>query len=153
MKTLIIFVILAGLAAVAGSIVVGVKSFDGTVTENPYEAGLRWDDAQKKMQELGWTFEILNKEFITGENDVLISIFDKYNMPLAPTEIELSISRPATETYNKKFEINQMKEGVFSSQLNFPMFGFWDIGIHVMSGGDALRFEKRVFVKNRGGRS
>jgi len=150
MKALIIFVIIVGLAAVAGSIFVGVKGFDGTVTENPYETGLRWDDAQKKMHELGWSVEILNKEFTSGDNDVLISILDKNNTPLALTDIALRISRPATATYNKNFDIIQVKDGVYLARLNFPLFGYWDIGIHVSSVGDTLYFEKRVFVKEGG---
>lgn len=146
MKTLIAFVIIVGLAAVAGSIIVGVKSFDGIVTENPYETGLRWDDARKKMRDLGWIIEIQNEKFITGDNDVSISVFDKNKIPLSLTEIALSISRPATEKYNKEFDIIQIRDGVYSARLNFPLFGFWDIGIRVSNGGDELFFEKKVFV-------
>jgi len=152
MKLLITLVIIIGIAAVAGSIVVGLKSFDGTVTENPYEKGLLWDDVQEKMNDLGWSIEIHGKEFTAGDNDVLISILDKNNLPLALAEVTLRISRPATATFNQYFDIIQVGNGVFSARLNFPLFGYWDIGVHVSSGGDTLYFEKRVFI-NKGERT
>lgn len=150
MKTLIAIVTVIGLTAVVGAIFIGVKSFDGIVTEHPYEKGLLWDEMERKRNELGWRVEILNREFITGDNNVLISVLDKNNMPLTVTDAALRISRPATATLNKKFDIILIRDGMFSARLNFPLFGYWDIGINVSSGGDSLLFEKRVFVKKGG---
>ena len=150
MKVLITAVIIVGIAAVGGSIIVGMISFDGTVTDHPYEKGLAWDDTQKKKDELGWKVEIHNREFITGDNEVFISVLDKNNKPLAVTEVTLYISRPATTTFSNYFDIMQVKDGMFSAHLKFPLFGYWDIGINVSSGGDTLLYKKRVFVKKEG---
>ncbi|MEW6601965.1 MAG: FixH family protein [Nitrospirota bacterium] len=150
MKALIAIVITIGITAVAGAIFVGVNSFDGVVTEHPYEKGLEWDSNRHKKIDLGWTVEIQNSKFITGDNEVLISVFDKHHMPLPIGKAKLLVSRPATATFNKYFDIIQVRDGVFSSRPNFPMFGFWDIDISVSSGGDTLTFQKRVFVKNGG---
>jgi nitrogen fixation protein FixH len=150
MKTLITIVIILGLTAVIGAIFIGVKSFDGVVTDHPYEKGLLWDETERKRSELGWRVEIQNTEFTTGDNTVVIFVLDRNNMPLAHAEASLSISRPATATFNKKFDIILISDGMFSARLNFPVFGYWDIRISVSSGGESLLFEKRVFVKKGG---
>jgi nitrogen fixation protein FixH len=150
MKTLIAIVIIIGLSAVIGAIFIGVKSFDGIVTEHPYEKGLLWDETERKKSELGWRVEILNREFTTGDNNVVISVLDKNSMPLAHAKASLSLSRPATATFNKKFDMILIRDGMFSASLNFPVFGYWDIGINVSSGGESLLFENRVFVKKGG---
>jgi len=146
MKTIIAIVIITGLTAVAGAILVGVKSFEGIVTEHPYEKGLKWDEIRGRENELGWRVEIQNREFVTGDNDVFISVLDKHSLPLACTEVSLGISRPSAAAFNRDFDIIQVRKGLFSSRLNFPLFGYWDIGIHVSSGGDTLLFEKRIYV-------
>jgi len=149
MKALITIVVIIALAAVAGSIVVGVMSFDGIVTDNPYETGLLWDEIQNKRDRLGWHVEFHNKEFVTGDNDVLVSVFDINNMPLAGSGVTLSISRPSTGTLDRDFDSTELRDGVFSSHLNFPVFGFWDIDITVSNGDDKLLFVKRVFVNRK----
>jgi nitrogen fixation protein FixH len=150
MKTLIVIVSIIGLAAVGGSIVVGVKSFDGIVTEHPYEKGLLWDEIRNKEMELGWQIDIQNMEFVTGNNDVLISVLDKYGRHLAGPGVTFMISRPATPAYDKYFDTIKVKEGMFKARINLPLYGYWDIDIDVSSGGDKLLFKKRIFVDKGG---
>lgn len=151
MKTLIVIVCIIGLAAVAGSIIVGVESFDGIVTEHPYEQGLLWDEIRNKEKELGWQVDIQNREFITGDNDVLFSVLDKFGQGLAGSMTGVMISRPATTAYDKNFDTIRVKEGTFRSKINFPLYGYWDMALDVSMGGDNLLFKKRIFV-NKGGK-
>lgn len=146
MKILIAIVAIIGFTAVIGAIFVGVKSFDGIVTEHPYEKGLMWDEIRNKENELGWIVEVRRTDFFTGGNEVEISALDKNNQPLPVSKVTLRISRPSSATYDRYFDIIQVRDGVFSSRLNFPLFGYWDIGIKISSGGDTLLFEKRVYV-------
>jgi nitrogen fixation protein FixH len=150
MKTLITIIVIIGFSAVIGAIFIGVESFDGIVTEHPYEKGLMWDEVRHKKDELDWIVQIQNRELVAGDNDVLISVLDKNKSPLAAAEVTVSISRPSTATFNRNFDIVQVREGLFSSHVNFPLFGYWDVGINVSSGGDTLLFEKRVFVRKGG---
>lgn len=147
MKTLITIVVIIGVAAVAGSIFVGVKSFDGIVTEHPYEKGLRWDDVRHKKLASGWDIEIWNNDLQTGENDIVILVIDKEGNPVAGSSISVMISRPSTGTYNEYFDTVSIKEGVFKVHVNFPLYGYWDLMTNVTKGGDSLLFEKRIFVE------
>lgn len=153
MKTLITIVIIAGLAAVAGAIFVGVKSFDGVVTEHPYEKGLLWDETERKKEELGWRIEFQDGQFITGENDVLISVLDDNDMPVTLTEVALRISRPAITKFDRYFDIIQVKDGVYSARMNFPLFGYWNVGMNVSNEEDTLFLERKVYVHRKEGTS
>ena len=150
MKTLIVIVTIIGLAAVAGSIIVGVKSFVGLVTQDPYEKGLLWDEIRNKEDALGWHVDIQNREFVTGDNDVLISVLDKYGGGLAGSRTTVMISRPATTEYDKYIDTVKVKEGIFRAKVNFPLYGYWDIDMDVSNEEDKLLFKKRIFV-NKGG--
>lgn len=150
MKTVIIIIVIIGLAAVAGPIIVGIKSFDGTVTENPYEKGLIWDEVQNKKHELGWEVELREKHFTTGDNDISISIRDKSGRAVSGSSVSLMISRPSSKTYDRYFDTIQTGEGVFASHVHFPLFGYWNIEVKVTGGEDALLFEKRIFVSKGG---
>lgn len=147
MKSLIAIVVIIGFAAVAGSIIVGTESFDGIVTEHPYEDGLLWDEIRNKENKLGWRTKIQNREFFIGDNDVLISVLDKNSRPLARSEVTLMISRPANAEYDKLFDNIHVKDGLFKTVMHFPLYGYWDIKIDVLKGEDVLSFKKRLFVE------
>ncbi|MBI5665581.1 MAG: FixH family protein [Nitrospirae bacterium] len=149
MKTLIIIVSIIGVAAVAGSIVVGVKSFDGIVTEHPYEKGLAWDEIRNKEKELGWSVDIENTEFVMGDNEVSISVLDKSGRRLTGSLINVMICRQATTAYDKRFDPIKVEEGTFRAKVNFPLYGYWDMAMDVSSGGETLLFKKRVFVDKK----
>ncbi|KPK03007.1 MAG: hypothetical protein AMK71_00170 [Nitrospira bacterium SG8_35_4] len=150
MKTIITFVIIAGLAAVAGSIIVGVKTFDGTVTANPYEKGLLWDDVQNRVNELGWSIEVRNDHFSLGKNDLIISVLDKAGRPLAGSAVSVTTGRAATSEYDRHVDTVPLNEGTFGAPVAFQLYGYWDITIEVSQNGDTLSFTKKVFVEQGG---
>ena len=47
MKLIIYISVIAAFLAVAGAVFVGIQTFDGTVTDQPYEKGLAWDEREK----------------------------------------------------------------------------------------------------------
>lgn len=149
MKVLIGFVTLTALFAVAGSFIVGIKNFDGTVTERPYEEGLLWDDIRKKKTALGWRVDIKKSKFTTGNNDITISILSKLKEPLKGTNISVMISRPSTTAYDRDVETVKLKEGLYRANTDFPVFGYWDITIEVSKGRESLTFNKRIFVEKK----
>ena len=127
MKSIIIFSIIAALTAVAGTIVVGINTFDGTVAEHPYERGLEWDRLQEKKAELGWTFNINNHNMKTGRSDIIFKLNDKRGLPLDASNVSVAISRPSTNAYNKHYETKKLRHGTFKATPHFPLFGYWDL--------------------------
>ena len=47
MRILILIVVSIGMLSVAATIIVGTRTFDGTVAEDPYTEGLDWDASLK----------------------------------------------------------------------------------------------------------
>jgi len=146
-KTLISIVVLAGMAAVIGAIVVGVESFDGTVTAKPYEEGLAWDEVQHQRAALGWSMKLNTGMFKVGENGLQFTVLDKKGAPLdLPAAVSLSISRPSTDAYDRAFDIDKIEGGLYRASVNFPLYGLWDIKVYLMHNEKSMIFEKRVFV-------
>ncbi len=150
MKALIIVIAVIGIAAVAGPIIVGIESFDGTVTENSYEKGLLWDDVQKKKAVLGWNVHIREAEFRTGVNDLIIYVQDKSGRPLAESVIAVMIGRSATSEYDKYADAVKLEEGLYSVKVNFPLYGYWDVTTEISLDKSNLSFEKRIYVEKGG---
>jgi nitrogen fixation protein FixH len=150
MKSIIIFAVITAVLAVGGSIYVGVRTFDDTVTENPYEEGLAWDDMHRKKESLGWQVRIENSTLVTGDNDMVISVKDKYGKPLADAGISLIMSRPGTSENDKYFYNVKFKDGLYRSSVNFPLYGYWSVRIEISQEGERIPYEKRIYVEKGG---
>jgi nitrogen fixation protein FixH len=150
MKAWLVIITAIGLLAVAGAVIIGMKSFDGTVTDNAYEKGLAWDDMQRDKEELGWNAEINSQQLTTGNNELILMLTDKGNDPLLNAEVFLTISRPSSSEYDRELDTAKVRDGLFKSTVNFPFYGNWDINIKVVQGGYDIFFIKRVFVEKGG---
>lgn len=147
MKTIIIASAIFAILAVAGALFVGIDNFDGTVTDSPYEEGLRWDEARKMKAELGWGFDMHGDKLTVGENNITITLIDKDGSPLNASSVSVMLSRPSTSSYDRRYEPVKIKEGIFRLDAGFPLYGYWDIKADVIKGADKVIFEKRVFVE------
>lgn len=147
MKSLIAIVSIAAIAAIIGAVVVGIKSFDGTVTAKPYEEGLAWDEVLKEKVELGWSVRLNTGVFKMGENDLQFTLLDKQGAPLdLSSAVSLTLSRPSTDAYDRKVDVEKLGEGLYRALVNFPLYGQWDIKINLLQNDKKIEFEERVFV-------
>jgi len=147
MKAIIIFSIIAALTAVAGTIVVGINTFDGTVTEHPYEEGLEWDRLEKTKAELGWTCTIKNSTIKTGRSDLILDLRDRNGLPLDASDISITVSRPASAAYDKHYDAEKVRKGIFKAKAEFPLFGYWDLIIMVTKDSDHILIDKNIYIK------
>jgi nitrogen fixation protein FixH len=149
MKLIIIFSVIAALTAVAGTIVVGINTFDGTVTEHPYEKGLEWDRLEKTKAALGWTFNIKNNTIKTGRNDLILELSDKNGLPLDASIVSVIISRPSSDAYDKNYDTENVLKGIFKAKADFPLFGYWDLTIMVTKDSDHLTIDKSIYITKK----
>jgi len=147
MKALIVIVVLVGLVSVAAVIIVGSKTFEGIVTERPYEKGLLWDKSRNEKASSGLKVEVLTKRFATGGNEILFSVVDRGGKALVDWKVSAGISRPSSDAYDRTFEVAGPRDGVYAVSLNFPLQGYWDLIIEVTQGEKSMIFEKRIFVE------
>jgi nitrogen fixation protein FixH len=150
MKALIILVTVIGLAAVAGSIIVGLSSFDGTVTDNPYEEGLFWDKARRNMDELGWTVRLEGDIFYPGENEMTLSVTDRDGRPVNAKGITVMRGRPSSEEYDAYFMGTELNKGMYRVTVHFPVYGDWDIKVFVPHSSSGPLHEERIYVEKGG---
>jgi nitrogen fixation protein FixH len=148
MKVIIIFCVIAIITSIAATVVVGVNVFDGTIEDHPYEKGLEWDKLQKSRTELGWKCRIENNTITTGVNDLVLKLDDIDERPLDATDVSILISRPYSNAYDKRFDAEKIRTGVYKARTDFPYFGYWDIKIAVTKDSEHLTLEKSVYVSD-----
>ncbi|MBI5634934.1 MAG: FixH family protein [Nitrospirae bacterium] len=150
MKLLLVLVTIIGLSAVIGAIVVGTRTFDGTIVDKPYERGLAYDAVHHEKEASGWHVEIMNKELTVGTNDILLSVTDRNGKPLADAGISLSISRPSSKAFDKTYSAVKTEKGQFIAKADLPLYGYWAAVIKVTDGGKSIAFEKTLYAEKKG---
>jgi len=146
MKLLLIIVSIIGLCAVIGAIVVGTRTFDGTVVDKPYEHGLAYDATHHAREASGWNVEIRNRGLITGKNDILISVLDRNGRPVTDAEVSVIVSRPSTPSYDKAYKAVAEK-GLFRIAADLPLYGYWDAKVQVSDSSRTVTFERTLFAE------
>lgn len=149
MRVLIVLVVLAGLSASIGAIVVGSRSFDGVVAEKPYETGLRWDKTLKEKAELGWTARIENRNFSTGKNGLVVSLRAKDGSPLTQAATSVTVTRPSTTAHDKVYELKESQKGVYGAEVLLPLYGHWDVRISVSKDGHEVVFDEKLYAEKK----
>lgn len=147
MKALVIIIIIIGLSAVIGSIIVGSMVFDGKVVDKPYETGLIYDEIQKVKSEL--RFEILNKEFKKGNNEAIFILKDHLGRPKKDPQIVFMISRPSTIRYDREVPLSYIGDGRYRAEVHFPFHGYWDMKVILLNEQIPIILERRVYVEDK----
>jgi nitrogen fixation protein FixH len=150
MKKLIVFVTIAALAAVIGAIVVGSRNFEGIVTDRPYETGIAWDKTRHDKIASGWNGIITNQDFQVGDTELLLRANDRKGDPLSAASVIVVISRPHTTSDDRTYRARETGPGMFSADVTFPAYGYWDIKMTVSDDRKSVSFDKRIFVKKIG---
>ena len=147
MRTVIALAVIAALAAVVGSIVVGVKVFDGLVVDKPYERGLEWDRTQRDREASGLSVTVKNPSLLQGRNDIVILITDARGNPVRLPEVGLAVSRPSSAVYDQRYETSASADGTFLASVSLPLEGIWDLKFTLNHGGRDLVFEQRISAR------
>lgn len=150
MKTVIAFVTVAAIAAVVGAIVVGSRSFEGIVTEKPYETGMAWDRTHHEKMEAGWEASVPEEGFYTGDAVIPVILADRQGKPLAGASVVVLLSRPHTTARDRTYQAASERAGLYTVSVSFPEYGYWDIKIGVSRDKKNVSFDKRIFVKRKG---
>jgi nitrogen fixation protein FixH len=145
-RKLIIAVTIIGMAAVIGPIVVGTRSFEGTVVDKPYERGLDWDKERAQMANSGLSVSIANADIVTGANRLLINVTSGslYNGPLM-----LKLTRPDTAKYDSFPKPEVLGPGQYSANVDIPVHGKWLLDIDVVHMGNRLTFTRELHAQPR----
>jgi nitrogen fixation protein FixH len=147
MRTVIIIVSIIAIAATIGTIAVGMKSFDGVVVENPYEAGLAWDETYQNKAALGWNVRLRTSLFRTGRNELSLEALDRNGRQLDNVVVSVTTSRPSTRAFDKTYPAVRTANGRLQANIDLPFFGSWDLKIDVSSDKDRCSFTNRIYAE------
>ena len=147
MKLLIYSVVFIAILAIGGTVFVGIQTFDGTVTDQPYEKGLAWDEREKKKRDLGWSYSLENTALKTGKNELHVTLFDKEGNPLNASSVIVQISRPSTDRHDKTFNTVKTGQNRYSALVDFSLYGNWVIIVHVSQGKESLPIENIFYIE------
>jgi nitrogen fixation protein FixH len=147
MKTLIGIVIIVALAAIITTVVVGSRNFEGIVVDKPYERGLSWDREQRERTESGLNIVIQNRTFTVGKNDLLIQVTDREQKPVSDALLILTVSRPSTSAYDRSYRPGVLKEGLYGTSVELPLYGRWELQTTVVRNGQNLLFPQEIFAE------
>ncbi len=148
MKLVLLLVVIVGLGAVVGAIVVGSISFEGIVTESPYEEGLKRDERRHALMRLGWMVQLETESFRVGSAEVPFTIKLQDGSPLKGANVDLKLSRPNTNEFDNHYEVTSDGEGHYRATVIFPLYGYWDMVFDIRKDGEILVHTQRVFAED-----
>ena len=149
MRTVIVIISIVAIALTIATIVVGIKSFDGVVVENPYETGLAWDETHQNKAALGWNVTLQNNHYITGMNELSLEALDRNGRRLENAMVSVTTSRPSTRAYDKTYPTVKTPDGKFLASIALPLFGSWDLRIEVSRDKDRCSFNNRIYAEQQ----
>ena len=146
MKLVLTSVVLIGIAAVAGAIIMGNMTFDGTVVEQPYERGLRWDRENAIREQSGLEVYIITPELTVGKGtlEILVKGSDglSYEGP-----VTLRFSRPETTDLDRRYGATGRGGGRYEASVELPRHGAWEVSVDLRSGDDTVSFMRKIHVR------
>jgi nitrogen fixation protein FixH len=141
---IIVLTCILALAATIGAIVVGSRSFEGIVVDNPYETGLAWDRERRNQEELGWSVALQDATYKTGKNDLIIMVRDKKALPLSDAIVSVAVSRPSTRAFDRTYRAVVQHNGRYLTEIDLPFYGIWDLIINVSRKNERTSFNKII---------
>lgn len=129
-----------------------IKTQTGVVTEHHYQKGLHYNQTiaqADKMAALGWEGEIT---FIPApssktKGSLQFTLKDKDGAPVSGAVVTANIVRPTQDGHDQMLTLNMSDAGHYSSPLEFPLEGQWDVEIAVVRGEDKFQQTKRLVVR------
>ncbi|MFZ4618614.1 MAG: FixH family protein [Rectinemataceae bacterium] len=127
MKALPFIIAFIVVAMTVATIVIGTNTFEGTVVDKPYEAGLAWEADQANRQALGWSVALSGGPFKVGEDELWIEALGRDGKPLSAAEVSVKVSRPSTSAHDRSYKAELQGDGRYLSRVSLPLQGNWDI--------------------------
>jgi len=149
MKILLAAVVVIGLAAVTGAVIVGTRVFDGTVVKDPYERGIAWDEDHERQAASGLQVSVVESSFVTGENEVALLVLDGSGKPFAGEAVSVEASRPASSAHDRTYRAIRRDDGTYRTLVDLPLRGQWDFTVVIEGGEGSLRFRRSIYAGER----
>jgi len=151
MKAVLWGVVLIGIGAVVGAVILGGMSRDVEVEDKPYEAGLRYDQERNRAIDIGWrtgVFIVMRKAD-EAEVRLMIKNHDGSPVSLRPGDIGMIATRPAGDLKDVKCETGVEREGELKGLCSPLAFGHWEFVTTINTEKGPLQLVERTYVEQK----
>jgi len=146
MKIVIALVCLCGLGAVVGAIVIGTRTFDGTVVEHPYEHGLAWDRDRERKRDAGLAVRLTRTAFARGPARASFAITGAAAAAIDDRHVTVRVRRPSSAAYDGEFPARRESDGSWSAPVRLPLEGRWELIVVIERPEGSIEFPAEVAV-------
>ncbi len=115
-------------------------TFRGEVQDNPYEAGLAFNqeiDAARAQAARNWRVEGVVRRMVGGHAELDLSAEDARGEPIPGLTIAGSLAAPADKRLDRAFAFEEARPGSFIGTVEAPA-GQWDLSIELSRNGERL---------------
>lgn len=144
-KFLIASILLIGIFIIASSIVIGIAKRDAVVEDDPYDAGLMFDEKLKRYAELGWRVEIPHS-VKAGDNELIVRVMDKHDSPIEGAVVEYVVNKCA-DAHTMKYRCDYAGGGYYQAAVNLTDTSCVEVKVNVKHDGNVLSFDNKVYVE------
>lgn len=130
---------------------VAIGTYSGTVANEPYRKGLKYNEriaAAEQQAELGWTDEIS----ITADGEELtLDLRDRDGAPVSGLEVDATLGRPATASRDAALRLEETSPGHYKAVMKLAEKGTYIATLEARprDGGTILfRLRKRLWVEH-----
>jgi len=140
--SLIIFII--GFITIAPSIYVGIKYFDGKVTDQPYETGLMYDEDKKFISDNGLALDQINVSRIDKNVEIKFELTKKSGVKL--DELQFFVSRPATNQNSIEISAENISDSLFKAGFSIDSVGHHILLAKSRVNGKEVSLQKSFYI-------
>jgi nitrogen fixation protein FixH len=131
-------------------IYIAQKNWRGTVTENSYEKGRKYNKTlinDQKQQNLGWKVDLKHKNINSKESILILDLKDKDDKLIENAQIKLQLVRPTQTGYDfsQKLTFN-LDEKNYQKLVTFPLIGLWKVEAQIFADDKVFQYVKRIVI-------
>ncbi len=142
---LISFILFFGMIVGVNSVFIyyALDSHPGVITENPYEKGLKFDEAINKAKN-----QPKIENTITYEGGVLAWVLkDVDNTPLEDAKTSVKMVRPVDDGNDRKFILNYVGNGRYEAALDLQHKGSWLAHLKAQWDNKEFQTQKSIIIR------
>ncbi len=126
------------------------KTWRGTVTEDSYEKGRKYNKIllnNQKQKDLGWSGKINYKAISTKKSLIIFDLKDQNNKIIKNAKIKLKLVRPTQTGYDFDEElIFNLNKNNYQKTINFPLIGLWKVEVQAFVKDEVFQYVKRIVI-------
>lgn len=124
----------------------------GLTIEDFYAKGKNMNEIlerRKRMEELGWQFEIDMADLQVGKDHVItVRVLDKESRPFNVDSAIFYYYRPSNKDYDGQLDLKPTGQtGTYQSKINLPLKGKYDVVMEVVKGEEVFNFGRSIMVQ------